>query len=294
MSTIDRTNPGALAAGTGLSFRTDLNNDRAEVYEDLTQLESEMEVLATELLVDGTLPSNTALCYIDNPTAGRVYCPVGYLALVGGVPVETTAILNQGYTGAALNHVYLVVATDGALTLRVATGAVAAGSNELWIADVTAVPAIDNAPAGKITAGLPTASIADLAVTAAKLAAAVSSMIQGTPAFVVGAEAGNVINVSAQLKDVAGNNIAAKHMIHAWLSDTAGGEATATEPDGGAAIGTNGVIVNAGHLQDWYWEIVTSATGQADLNITHSLAQTWYLNLEYQGKVFSSAAITFV
>jgi len=283
MATVDRGYPGDLAAGLG--FRTALNADREDAYGHLEGLEVSVETLA-DYFGNGTLPSNTAVCYINNPVAGRVYCEVGYMAIVGGVPVVTAAVIDQGYTAAALNHVYLVVDTsDGSLSLRVATGAVSEGANELWIADVTAVPAIDNTPVGKATA----------LIVASKLAVALSALIQGTPTFTVGAEAANIINVAVQLKDSAGTNLAARHMVHAWLSDAIAGAPPAADdtPDGGVAIGANGTIIEAGHLQDYYWEIVSSATGAFDIDITHSAVHTYYLNVEYQGQVYTTDAIAF-
>ena len=150
---IDRSNPGDLSGAGANTFRTSLNNDRDIVYDHATDLETEIETVCAEYFGTGTMPGNAALLYIDDPTPGRVYCPVDYLAVIGGVPVKTSAIIYQSYTASALNHVYLVVGTDGTLTLRVATGAVSEGENELWIADVTAVPAIDNEPTGKAYAG---------------------------------------------------------------------------------------------------------------------------------------------
>jgi len=164
-NTIQRTNPGDLSAGDGLTFRTNLNSRLALLFGHTDSLERETETFAGEYAGKGTMPGNTAELYIDNPVSGRVYCPVNYKAVIGGAPVITLGILEQGYTGSALNHVYLVVATDGALSLRVATGAVEEAANELWIADVTAVPEIENEPTGKVYAWLDADNLADLSIT---------------------------------------------------------------------------------------------------------------------------------
>jgi len=145
---IDRSNPGDLASGNGLTFRANLNADRATIYGHIVALETTNEMIGGEFLTDGTLPSNAAVCSIDSPVSGRVYCPIGYKAVINGVAVETTAIISQAYTGSVLNHVFLAVDTAGVLSLRVSTS-ITAGANDVWIADVTAVPTIDNAPAGK-------------------------------------------------------------------------------------------------------------------------------------------------
>lgn len=151
--TILRADPGALAAGTGLSFRTNLNADRAIVYGHLTALEAALELLASSYCGKGTIPGGSQNLYIDDPVSGRVYCPVGYAAVITGAPVITTAIISQAYTPSELNYVYLVVSTSGVLSLRVSTTASEA-ANELLIATVTAVPAIDNAPSGKVYADI--------------------------------------------------------------------------------------------------------------------------------------------
>lgn len=145
-----------------------------------------------------------------------------------------------------------------------------------------------NLKTGSVTAD----RIADLNVTTQKLAAALAAVIQGTPAFTVGAEAANIIRVSVQLKDVSGANLAVPYIVRAWLSDTSGGPVTATTPSGGTVVGTAGVIVDS-HQADKHLIIASDASGLLNLDITEAGSQTWYLNIEYAGKLFSSGAITF-
>lgn len=123
-------------------------------------------------------------------------------------------------------------------------------------------------------------------------AGVINPLTQGTPTITVGSESGDVINVAVQLKDAAGENVASAHVVRAWLSDSAGGEVTSTAPSGSVAIGTNGVVI-AEHTAKTHLVVAGNASGQFDINITEAGARTWYLNLEYQGKLFSSAAITF-
>lgn len=63
--------------------------------------------------------------------------------------------------------------------------------------------------------------------------------------FTVGAEGGNVINVAAQLKDREnGNDLTCRAHVRGYLSGDANGDSLlATAPDGGVAIGTDGVLV---------------------------------------------------
>lgn len=127
---------------------------------------------------------------------------------------------------------------------------------------------------------------------AVTLAAAVSALMQGAPTFTIGEEANDVINVAVQLKDAAGTAIASKHSVNVWLSDTAGGAECAAAPSGTVVIGTDGVII-ASHTAKLNHQIVTGADGKFDLNITEAGEKTLYVNVEYQGKVYSSGAVTF-
>lgn len=73
------------------------------------------------------------------------------------------------------------------------------------------------------------------------------NVLDGVPmgaTFVIGAEGGNVINVGIQLEDADGADLAARGSVQAYLSDDANGDSLiATLPDGGIAIGTDGVLV---------------------------------------------------
>lgn len=113
--------------------------------------------------------------------------------------------------------------------------------------------------------------------------------------FTIGAEAANVINVAVQMVDRDnGNEIGEKIGVAWYLSDGAdGADRAASAPDGGVAIGTDGVMVaNQSSLAG---TLVSEADGDIDLNITHAAgADTWYLNLIMpDGQVQTSGAITF-
>lgn len=112
-------------------------------------------------------------------------------------------------------------------------------------------------------------------------------------AFVIGSEAGNVINVAIQAKDVGDVDLAARGFMYAYLSDDANGDSlAATAPDGGWAIGTDGVLheMIAGKAA----VLITEADGDVDINITETGAATWYLILVMpRGDLVASGAITF-
>ncbi len=116
----------------------------------------------------------------------------------------------------------------------------------------------------------------------------------GTPSFVIGSENTNAINVAIQLKDSAGADLAVRGSVFAYLSDDANGDSiVAAAPDGGWAIGTDGLLIpvvasKAAHL-------VSESDGDIDVTITHAAgAKTAYLILIMpDGKRVASNAITF-
>jgi hypothetical protein len=115
----------------------------------------------------------------------------------------------------------------------------------------------------------------------------------GVPAFVIGAEAGNVINVAVQLKDAAGVNLAVRASLTAYLATEAHGDVlAAAAPSGGVAIGANGVAIPL--VAGKAFQLVSEANGTIDLNITEAGAATWYLVLVMpDGRLVASNAITF-
>lgn len=139
-----------------------------------------------------------------------------------------------------------------------------------------------------------TATLIGLGVTAS---AAELNKLDGAPlaaAFVIGAEAANVINVGIQLNDGNGAALGVRASLLGYLSDDANGDSiVAVAPDGGWAIGTDGLLIPvvasvAAHL-------TSESDGDIDINITHAAgAKTVYLILVMpNGKLVASAAITF-
>ncbi len=115
----------------------------------------------------------------------------------------------------------------------------------------------------------------------------------GTPAFTIGDEIANVRNVAVQLKDSAGVNLAVRANVLAYLStDSGGGNLVATAPDGGVAIGANGVAIPL--VADKAFRLTTNATGAVDLDIEESGDATYYLTLVMpDGRLVVSNAIAF-
>lgn len=115
----------------------------------------------------------------------------------------------------------------------------------------------------------------------------------GAPGFVIGAQAGDVINVAVQLNKADGNPAALRTNVFAYLSDDANGDSIAgTAPSGGWAIGTDGLLIPvvAGKAA----QLISEADGDIDINITEAGADTWYLVIVHpSGKLSVSDAITF-
>lgn len=111
--------------------------------------------------------------------------------------------------------------------------------------------------------------------------------------FTIGSEAANVINVGLQLNDAAGTALATRATVLAYLSDDANGDSIAgTAPDGGWAIGTDGLLIPV--VANKAAVLVSEADGDIDVNITESGTDTWYLIVVLpNGKLVASAAITF-
>lgn len=111
--------------------------------------------------------------------------------------------------------------------------------------------------------------------------------------FTIGTEAVNAINVAIQLKDREnGNELAQRVALHWYLAADTNGDTIATAPDGGIAIGTDGL------LMEWTANVsgmvVSESDGDIDVTITESTAKSFYLILVMpDGMLKSSGAITF-
>ena len=111
--------------------------------------------------------------------------------------------------------------------------------------------------------------------------------------FTIGDQATDTINVAVQLQDENGAALAESISVLAFLCDAADGvDQTATAPDGHVAAGTNGGCVHL--VTDKVFLLNTNASGQLDIDIVESGADTWYLVLVFpNGERAVSGAITF-
>ena len=111
--------------------------------------------------------------------------------------------------------------------------------------------------------------------------------------FVIGAEAGNVINVAIQLNNSEGNALKQRGTIMGYLSNNADGDDLATAPDGGIAIGTDGLLIET--VANQAFMMTSEATGEIDVDISETGTPTFYIVLVMaSGERVISDAITFV
>ena len=112
-------------------------------------------------------------------------------------------------------------------------------------------------------------------------------------AFVIGAEAADVINVGIQFQNGAGADITERASVMFYLADDVNGDIpSAAAPSGGIAIGTDGALI------EWTANLaglmIGEVDGDVDINITEAGVDTWYLVLVMpNGSLVISGAITF-
>jgi len=113
--------------------------------------------------------------------------------------------------------------------------------------------------------------------------------------FVIGVEVANTIRITVQLQDGNSNPLSGNYSIRAYLSNLADGSLYATTaPDNSVAIGTTGDIRDIeGTLT--LFEVITGSSGTFDIDITHTIAGTFYLVLVGgNSQIITSPAITFI
>ena len=216
---------------------------------------------------------------LDVESGGEIDIESGGALKIAGVDVTPEL--------AALNGV-----TASAAELNILDG-VTASTAELNILDgVTATAAELNILDG-VTATAAELNILDgVTATAAEVNALDGAPMDAT--LVVGAEGGGTtINVAIQLKDLAGDDLAVRGSVLAYLSDDANGDSiAAAAPSGGWAIGTDGLLIPV--VANKCAQLVSEADGDIDVNVVEAGAATWYVILVLpNGKLKASGAVTF-
>ena len=111
--------------------------------------------------------------------------------------------------------------------------------------------------------------------------------------IVVGAEVPNVINVTVQLEDANGVNLAIPVAVPFYLADDAAGlDPSTAGPSVGTTIGTDGAIVPM--VADLSGILVSEADGAIDIDLEDAATPTFYLVIVLaNGKLIVSDAITW-
>lgn len=120
----------------------------------------------------------------------------------------------------------------------------------------------------------------------------VADQLQAATITVEAEGVGDVVTVTIQLEDLAGSDIAAAGGLLAYLSDDSDGSSlVATAPDGGIAIGTDGLAIET--IANKAMWLVSESDGDIDLIVTESGSKTEYLVLVLpDGSLVVSGAIT--
>lgn len=111
--------------------------------------------------------------------------------------------------------------------------------------------------------------------------------------FTIGTEAANAINVAMQFNDYSGSPLAVRSSVFVYLSDDANGDSVAgTAPDGGVAVGTDGLAIPL--VAAKAFQCTSESDGDLDLTITESGVDTWYVVVVLpSGELTVSGAVTF-
>ena len=122
---------------------------------------------------------------------------------------------------------------------------------------------------------------------------AVEVSAMGTPVFVVGTEAADAINVTVQLKNGEGVDLAERGVCDWYLATDALGDVLAsTAPTGGIAIGTDGTLLES--VANLSGIVISEADGDIDVTLTDVGTPTFHLVIVTpNGRRFVSSAITF-
>lgn len=134
----------------------------------------------------------------------------------------------------------------------------------------------------------------DASVAAQRTTLGLATPVLGTPTFVVGAPAGNIITVTVTLKDVNGTALAACAHARVWISDTGGtpfAAPSAVAPSVGMSV-TTGLQIAAITLNK-VLDVLSTAAGVFAIAVEEAGVKNYYLNVAVGAVVASSAVLAF-
>lgn len=95
--------------------------------------------------------------------------------------------------------------------------------------------------------------VARAPIPAADVSDAVADLIGNSPTITAGAEAANARQVTVQLRDAQGNNLAERRVVRVWLADAQWGGECSAAPDGGVALNTGTLIQGITANKQYQW-----------------------------------------
>ncbi len=114
--------------------------------------------------------------------------------------------------------------------------------------------------------------------------------LAGIPSIIVGGTAASR-TVTIQLKDAVGSNLSQKSRLAVWVSDTAGGTPIGADTTGLTTTVTTGVLALT-KLANLDFDVISTAGGQIVMTVADAAgAQTRYVNVQVNDKVYSSGAV---
>lgn len=104
-----------------------------------------------------------------------------------------------------------------------------------------------------------------------------------------GAEAGDVIRVTVQARDAAGNALAERVLVRLWLAGSALGAPSATGNSVSVVTGTTYAV----EVANAAYKIISDAAGVVAVDIAVSGAATRHVMAEIDGRIYTSGAIAW-
>lgn len=144
-----------------------------------------------------------------------------------------------------------------------------------------------------LTNAVATADIQANAVTYPKIASAVQAALRKI-AITVGSENSDTLDCDIAVQDMDGTAVASYFVITCWLSDTPYAGPTSSSPATSFQVATLGTQLD----QPVSGKMIVGVTGSGGVlrvRLNHTgggASQTWYLNAELNGVVYTSTAIT--
>lgn len=146
-------------------------------------------------------------------------------------------------------------------------------------------------PLAKVTSSSGLLAIEDKRDVAAFFVSPLGADDAPTGSISVGNESNDIITVTVQIEDAVGAALSERCLIRAWLSNSAYGPETPMAPVSFTV--TTGTLLEtvtaAKHLT-----AITDSAGQVIFDVNKVGGHTYYLNVEFDGKIVASSAITFV